>query len=55
MHARGSKEELEDKSRRGNAEYGGMVQPNQQHVARCEKGFEWGLDTRGLGIVAALA
>ena len=31
----------------------GMVQPSQQHVAPCVKGFEWGLDTRGLRIVAA--
>ena len=32
----------------GNADYGGMVQPNQQHVAPCVKVVEWGFDTRGL-------
>ena len=37
----------------GNADYGGMVQPSQQHVAPCVKGVEWGLDTIGLRIVAA--
>ena len=36
-----------------NAYYGGMVQPSQQHVVPCVKGVEWGLDTRGLKIVAA--
>ena len=24
-----------------NADYGGMVRPNQQHVAPCVKGVEW--------------
>ena len=38
----------------GNADYGGMVQPSQQHVALCVKRVEWGLVTRGLGIVAFL-
>ena len=37
----------------GNADYGGMVQANQQHVAPCVKGVEWGLGTRGLIMVAA--
>ena len=37
----------------GNADYGGMVQPSQQHVAPCVKGVEWGFGTRGLRIVAA--
>ena len=37
----------------GNVDYGGMVQPSQQHVARCVKGVEWGLGTRGLRILAA--
>ena len=37
----------------GNADNGGMVQPIQQRVAPCVKGVEWGLDTRGLRIVAA--
>ena len=30
----------------GNADYGGMVQPSQQHVAPCVKVVEWGLGTR---------
>ena len=29
------------------------MQPSQQHVTPCVKGVEWGLGTRGLGIVAA--
>ena len=33
--------------RRRNADYGGMVQPSQQHIAPCVKGVEWGL-LRGL-------
>ena len=37
----------------GNADYGGMVQANQQHVAPCVKGVEWGLGTRGFRMVAA--
>ena len=37
----------------GKADYGGMVQPSQQHVASCVKMVEWGLGTRGLIIVAA--
>jgi len=37
----------------GSADYGGMVQPSQQHVAPCVKGVEWGLGTRGLRMVAA--
>ena len=32
----------------GNVDYGGMVQPNQEHVAPCVKGVEWGLSTRCL-------
>ena len=35
------------------ADYGGMVQPSQQHVAPCVKGVEQGLGTKGLRIVAA--
>ena len=27
----------------GNSDYGGMVQPSQQHVAPCVKGVEWRL------------
>ena len=37
----------------GNADYGEMVQPSQQHVAPCVKGIEWGLGTRVLQMVAA--
>ena len=29
----------------GNADYGGIVQPSQQHAAPCVKGVEWGLGT----------
>ena len=36
-----------------NADYGGMVQPSQQHIAPCVKGVEWILGTRGLRMVAA--
>ena len=38
----GGKEEEE-----GNTGYGGMVQPNQQHVAPCVKMVKWGFGTRG--------
>ena len=38
----------------GNADYGGMVQPSQQHVAPCVKVVEWGIGTRGLRMLAAL-
>ena len=31
---------------KGNADYGGMVQPSQQHVP-CLKLVEWGFGTRG--------
>ena len=31
-----------------NADYGGMVQPTQQHVAPYVIEVEWGLGTRGL-------
>ena len=38
----------------GNADYSGVVQPSQQHVAPCVKVVEWGLGMRrGLGMVAA--
>ena len=37
----------------GNADYGGKVQPSQQHVAPCVKVVEWGLDTRSLRMLAA--
>ena len=37
----------------GNADYGDMMQPSQQHVAPCVKGVGWGLDTRGLRMMAA--
>ena len=36
----------------GNADYGGIVQPSQKHVAPCIKGVEWGLGTRGLEMMA---
>ena len=36
-----------------NADYGGMVQPSQQYVTPCVKVVEWGLDTRGLTMLAA--
>ena len=36
-----------------NADIGEMMQHNQQHVAPCVKGVEWGLGTRGLRMVAA--
>ena len=44
------KEEYDGISReeKGNADYGEMVKPSQQHVPPCVKGVEWGLDTRGL-------
>ena len=35
----------------GNADYEGMVQPNQQHVPPCVKGVKWGLGTKVLRIV----
>ena len=38
---------------KGNTDYGGMMPPSQQHVAPCVKWIEWGLGTRGLGMVAA--
>ena len=37
----------------GNADYGGMVQPSQQHVAPCVKLVKWGFGTRGLGMLTA--
>ena len=37
-----------------NADYGGMVQPSEQHVAPCVTDAEWGMVTRGLRMVAAL-
>ena len=50
-------EEFEGRRRRrrkkGNADYGGMMQPSQQHVPPCVKLVEWGLGTRGLRMVAA--
>ena len=36
----------------GNADYGGMVQHSQQHVAPCVTGVEWGLATRDLRMMA---
>ena len=36
-----------------NAEYEGMVQPSQKHVARCVKGGEGRLDRRGLRMGSA--
>ena len=30
------------------------MQASQQHVAQCVKGVEWGLSTRGLGMLAAV-
>ena len=41
-------EQFED----GNADYGGMVQSSQQHVALCVKGVRWGLGTRVLRMMA---
>ena len=41
--------------RNGNTDYGGMVQPSQQHVTPCVKGVKWGLGTRGLRMVAAIS
>ena len=38
-----------------NVDYGGMVQPSQQHVTPCVKVVEWGLGTRGLRMVAAFS
>ena len=37
----------------GNADYGIIVQPSQQHVVPCVRAVEWGLGRRGLRIVAA--
>ena len=34
----------------GNADYGVIVQPSQQHVVPCVEGVEWGFGTRGLSI-----
>ena len=36
----------------GKADYGGMVQPSQQHVAPCVKVVERGFGTRGLRMLA---
>ena len=36
-----------------NADYGGMVQPGQQHVAPCVKVVELAFGTRGLRMLAA--
>ena len=36
----------------GNADYGGLVQPSQQHVAPCVKVVERGFRTRGLRMLA---
>ena len=37
----------------GNSDFGGIVQPSQQHVAPCVKRVECGLGTRGLRMLAA--
>ena len=37
----------------GNADYGGMVQPSQKHVAQSEQGVEWEFGKRGLRMLAA--
>ena len=37
----------------GIADYEGMMQPSQQHVAPCVKVVEWGFGTRGLRMLAA--
>ena len=37
----------------GNADYGGMMQSSQQHVAPCVIGIEWGLGTRGFRMLVA--
>ena len=36
-----------------NADYGGVVQPSQQHVAPCVKVVEWEFGTRGLRMLVA--
>ena len=36
----------------GDVGYGGMMQPSQQHVAACVKEVKWGLNTRGLRMMA---
>jgi len=37
---------------KGNADYGGMVQSSQEHVAPCVKVVEWGFGTRALRMLA---
>ena len=37
----------------GNADYGIIVQPSQQHVAPCVIGVEWRLGTRSFRMVVA--
>ena len=37
---------------KGNVDYGGRVQPSQQHVTPCLKEVKWVLGTRGLRIMA---
>jgi len=37
----------------GSADYRGIMQPSQQHVAPCVKGVEWRLGIRGLRMVIA--
>ena len=39
--------------KKGNTDYGEMVQLSQQYVAPCVKGVEWTLGTRGLRMVTA--
>ena len=36
----------------GKADYEGMLQPSQQHVALCVKGIKWGLAPEVLKLVA---
>ena len=43
----------DEKRRKVNPDYGGMVQASQQHVVPCVKGVEWGLGTRGLRVLTA--
>ena len=53
MIATHSRAQRDEKRRKVNPDYGGMVQASQQHVAPCVKGVEWGLSTKGLRMMAA--
>ena len=47
LNSRARKEGRERMEVEGNANYGGMMQPSQEHVAPCVKGVEWELGTTG--------